>query len=90
MPGALLGGRTPTAALRASMARSADGSPGAQLRWSPGPLTLAGDRAQTLGALAYAAEESLPAARRRAELASVRKLASSRGGCSLELCTAMS
>ena len=72
------------------MARSADGSPGAQLRWSPGPLTLAGDRAQTLGALADAASESPPAARPRAELASVRKLASSRGGCSLDSCTAMS
>jgi hypothetical protein len=72
------------------MARSADGSLGAQLRWSPGPLTLAGDRAQTLGALAYAASESPPAARPRAELASVQKLASAPSGGSLELCTAMS
>ena len=39
-------------------ARSADGSPGAQLRWSPGPWPLACNRAQTLGALAYAVEES--------------------------------
>ena len=39
MPGALLGGRTPTAALRAFMARSADGSFGAQLLWSPWPLS---------------------------------------------------
>jgi hypothetical protein len=54
------------------------------------PWPLAGNRAQTLGALAYAAEESLPAARRRAELASVQKLASTHSGGSLELCTAMS
>ena len=37
------------------------------------PLTLASNRAQTLGALAYAAEKSPPAARRRAELASVQE-----------------
>jgi hypothetical protein len=94
MPGALLGGRTPTAALRASMARSADGSPGAQLRWSPWPLgrSLATERRRSVRSLtrADAASESLPAARRRAELASVQKLASTHSGGSLELCTAMS
>ncbi len=47
------------------------------------PWPLAGNRAQTLGALAYAAAESLPAARRRAELASVQKPASAHSGGSL-------
>ena len=53
MPGALLGGRTPTAALRASMARSADGSLGAQLRWSPWPLgrSLATERRRSVRSL---------------------------------------
>ena len=37
-------------------------------------MTLACNRAQTLGALAYAAKKSPPAARPRAELASVRKV----------------
>ena len=62
-----LGGRMPTAALRASMARSADGSLRGRGtgRW---PLSrLAGTRARTLAALVYAASESTPA-RTRAEL----------------------
>jgi hypothetical protein len=50
----------PTAALRASMARSADGSLRGRRtgRW---PLSrLAGTRARTLAALVYAASESTP------------------------------
>ena len=62
-----LGGRMPTAALRASMARSADGSLRGRRtgRW---PLSrLAGTRAGALAALVYAASEST-APHPRAEL----------------------
>ena len=55
----------PTAALRASMARSASGALRDRRtgRW---PLSLiAGNRARTLGARFYAAEESSPLARQR-------------------------
>ena len=93
MPGALLGGRTPTAALRAlrtrrpprhparfarpRMARSADGSPrrpAALVAW-PLDRSLATERRRSVRSLtrADAASESLPAARRRAELASVQQ-----------------
>ena len=62
------GGRMPTAALRASMARSAAGSL-RDRRTGRGPLSrLAGTRAGTLGARVYAAAESSPP-RPRAELA---------------------
>ena len=88
MPGPLLGGRTPTAARNALFGPA--GHPATPLAslvlawrarqtgtnglrpWSPWPL--AGNRAQTPGALAYAAEESPPAARPRAELACGREL----------------
>jgi hypothetical protein len=64
MPGALLGGRTPTAALRASMARSADGSLGAQLRWSPWPLgrSLATERRRSVRSLTPPRSHSRPPA----------------------------
>jgi len=73
MPGPLLGGRTLTAALRASMRARQTGPSAPSCAGRHGPLTLACNRARTLGALAYAASESLPAARRRAELASAQK-----------------
>ena len=60
------------------------------------PLTLASNRALTLGALAYAASESPPAARPRAELASVQKqrrhsqrVGSSAVGASKNKCTVL-
>ena len=64
MPGALLGGRTPTAALRASMARAAVGSLGAQLRWSPWPLgrSLATERRRSVRSLTPPRSHSLPPA----------------------------
>jgi hypothetical protein len=95
----------PTAALRALRTRRPPTTPLASLvlAWRArqpgpsapsyagrqGPLTLARNRAQTLGALANAAAESPPAARRRAELASAKKLAAAYSGGSLESCTAM-
>ena len=60
--------RTPTSALRASVARSASGSLCDQQSWSRAPSRLAGARARTLAALAYAASES-SLSRPRAELA---------------------
>ena len=62
-----LGGRMPTAALRASMARSASGSLRDRRtgRWHLSRL--ASTRAQTLAALVYAASEPSPP-RRHAEL----------------------
>jgi hypothetical protein len=66
--GRSLGGRMPTAALRASMARSAAGSLRDQRNAGRWPLSrLAGNRARTLGALIYAASNPSPP-RPRAEL----------------------
>ena len=91
MPGALLAdarqrpryalfgpaGHPPPRSLRSSshgaLGRRVPRRPATLVAMAPWPL--AGNRAQTLGALAYAAAESPPAARLRAELASAQELA---------------
>ena len=72
-PGAILGGRMPTAALRASMARSASGASRDQPSWSPAPsrtrLQPSADARCASSTRADPASEALPVAP-RAELAS--------------------